>query len=97
MLKEIWEQPRVLEDVFRGRVNFDTHELHSDTLEHIATLDIERITIISCGTSSFVGHMGKYYLEELAGIPTDVIVASDFKYQKKFINPKTLFVFISQS
>jgi glutamine---fructose-6-phosphate transaminase (isomerizing) len=97
MLKEIWEQPRVLEDVFRGRINFDTHELHSDTLAHIATLDIDRITVISCGTSSFVGHMGKYYLEELAGIPTDVIVASDFKYQKKFINPKTLFIFISQS
>lgn len=97
MLKEIWEQPRVLEDVFRGRINFDTNELHSDTLEHISTLGIERVTIIASGTSYHAGLMGKYYLEELAGLPTDVVVSTEFKYKRKFITSNELFIFVSQS
>ena len=88
---------RVLEDVFRGRINFETKELHSDTLEHISTLGIKRVTIIASGTSYHSGLMGKYYLEELAGLPTDVVVSTEFKYKKKFINPEELFIFVSQS
>jgi glucosamine--fructose-6-phosphate aminotransferase (isomerizing) len=97
MLKEIFEQPKVLEDVFRGRINFETKELHSDTLEHISNLGIERVTIIASGTSYHSGLMGKYYLEELAGLPTDVVVSTEFKYKKKFITPTELFIFVSQS
>lgn len=41
--------------------------------------------------------MGKYYLEEYANIPVDVVVSAEFKYKKKFINPETLFIFVSQS
>ena len=97
MLKEIFEQPKVLEDVFRGRIDFTTNELHSDTLEHISTLGIERISIIASGTSYHAGLLGKYYLEELAGIPTDVIVSTEFKYKKKFISSNELYIFVSQS
>jgi glucosamine--fructose-6-phosphate aminotransferase (isomerizing) len=97
MLKEIWEQPKVLEDVFRGRINFETNELHSDTLEHISSLGINRITIVASGTSYHAGLMGKYYLEELAGLPTDVVVSTEFKYKRKFIEKDELFIFVSQS
>lgn len=97
MLKEIFEQPKVIEDVFRGRINFDTHELHSDTIEHIITLGIEKIVIVASGTSYHSGLLGKYYLEEFADIPVEVNVSAEFKYKKKFIDPKTLFIFVSQS
>lgn len=97
MLKEIFDQPKVIEDVFRGRINFETHELHSDTLDHIANLGIEKITIVASGTSYHSGLLGKYYLEEFADIPVEVNVSAEFKYKKKFIDPKTLFIFVSQS
>jgi glucosamine--fructose-6-phosphate aminotransferase (isomerizing) len=97
MLKEIWEQPRVLEDVFRGRIDFSTHSLHSDTLENISKLGIKRITVVASGTSYHSGLLGKYYLEELSGIPTDVVVSTEFKYKKKFVSSDELYIFVSQS
>ena len=97
MLKEVFEQPRVLEDVFRGRVDFSSYSLHSDTLAHIAILGIKRITIVASGTSYHSGLLGKYYLEELANIPVDVIVSTEFKYKKKFVSPDELYIFVSQS
>lgn len=97
MLKEIFEQKEVIENVFRGRINFETNELHSDTLESIAELGIKRVTVVASGTSSHAGLMGKYYLEEFAGLPTDVVVSTEFKYKKKFISPDELFIFVSQS
>ena len=97
MLKEVFEQPRVLQDVFRGRIDFEEYSLHSHTLAHIATLGIERITIVASGTSYHSGLLGKYYLEELANIPVDVIVSTEFKYKKKFVSPDELYIFVSQS
>lgn len=66
MLKEIFEQPKVLEDVWRGRVNFETHELHSETLLSLQDSEIERIVIVASGTSYHSGLMAKYYFEEFA-------------------------------
>lgn len=97
MMKEIFEQTEVIENVFRGRINFDTYDMHSDTLEYISTLGIERAVIVASGTSYHSGLMGKYYLEELAGIETDVIVSTEFKYKKKFIHANALYIFVSQS
>lgn len=97
MLKEIFDQGAVIRDVFRGRVDFENASLHSETLNEIAPKNFEKITIVASGTSYHAGLMGKYYLEELADIPTDVIVSAEFKYKKKFIDDKTLFVFVSQS
>lgn len=87
----------MIRDVFRGRVNFENKELHSETLEKISPKNYERIIIVASGTSYHAGLMGKYYLEEFADIPTQVVVSAEFKYQKKFIDDKTLFVFVSQS
>ena len=97
MTKEVFEQPRVLEDVFRGRIDFQNYSLHSDTLAHIATLGIKRINIVASGTSYHAGLLGKYYLEELANIPVDVIVSTEFKYKKKFVSSDELYIFVSQS
>ncbi|MBP9811872.1 glutamine--fructose-6-phosphate transaminase (isomerizing), partial [Candidatus Gracilibacteria bacterium] len=97
MLKEIYEQVEVMDNVFRGRINFETYDLHSDTLEDLSKEDIKNITIVASGTSYNAGLMGKYYLEEFASIPVDVIVSAEFKYKKKFISPETLFIFVSQS
>ncbi len=97
MLKEVFEQPRVLEDVWRGRIDFQNYSLHSDTLAHIATLGIKRINVIASGTSYHAGLLGKYYLEELANIPVDVIVSTEFKYKKKFVSTDELYIFVSQS
>lgn len=87
----------MIRDVFRGRVDFENSSLHSETLNDIAPKNYEKITIVASGTSYHAGLMGKYYLEEFADIPTDVIVSAEFKYKKKFIDDKTLFVFVSQS
>lgn len=97
MLKEVFEQPRVLEDVFRGRIDFASNSLHSDTLEHIATLGIKKVTVVASGTSYHAGLLGKYYLEELANIPVDVVVSTEFKYKKKFVSSDELYIFVSQS
>jgi glucosamine--fructose-6-phosphate aminotransferase (isomerizing) len=78
-------------------VDFEKSELHSETLADLAPLDFERAVIVASGTSYHAGLMGKYYLEEFADMPTDVVVSAEFKYKKKFINPKTLFIFVSQS
>ncbi len=97
MLKEIFEQGEVIKNVFRGRIDFDSAELHSDTLEHISTLGIRQAIIVASGTSYHAGLMGKYYLEEFSGLPTDVVVSTEFKYKKKFIDKDTLYIFVSQS
>lgn len=97
MLKEIYDQWSVIRDVFRWRVDFAKHTLHSETLKELAPQWFERVTIVASGTSYHAGLMGKYYLEEFADLPTDVIVSAEFKYKKKFIDDKTLFVFVSQS
>ena len=97
MLKEVFEQPRVLEDVFRGRIDFENYSLHSDTLAHVATLGIKRVVVVASGTSYHAGLLGKYYLEELANIPVDVVVSTEFKYKKKFVSTDELYIFVSQS
>ena len=71
----------MIRDVFRGRVDFENSSLHSETLNDIAPKNYEKITIVASGTSYHAGLMGKYYLEEFADIPTDVIVSAEFKYK----------------
>lgn len=97
MLKEIYDQWAVIRDVFRGRVDFEHSSLHSETLESIGATEYDRVVIVASGTSYHAWLMGKYYLEELADIPTDVIVSAEFKFKKKFIDPRTLHIFVSQS
>ena len=90
MLKEIHEQPEVLERELSGRLKPAIPDLELPA-------DIDRIVIGACGTALHAGLYAKYAIEELAGIPTDVVAASELRYSAVPFNAKTLMVAISQS
>ena len=99
MLKEIMEQPQTLEDTMRGRLLEDSAEVKlgglTDHLEQLS--EAGRILILACGTSYHAGQVGKYLIEELAGVPTDVEYASEFRYRSPVIIPGTVAFVVSQS
>ena len=95
MQKEIFEQPRALADTLEGVAGI-VPELFGDGAYRIFK-EIDRILILSCGTSYYSGCTAKYWLEAIAGIPTDVEIASEYRYRTSVPNPKTLIVTISQS
>ena len=99
MLKEIHDQIFSIQDTMRGRIDPVDGTAHlggiSDQLSRIQ--DAHRIYITACGTSWHAGLMGKYLIEEYAGIPVHVEYASEFRYRKPIINSKTVVIGISQS
>jgi glucosamine--fructose-6-phosphate aminotransferase (isomerizing) len=99
MLKEIFDEPAVFEDAIRGRYNLAEGMAHlgglNMTMEEMQ--DIRRIVLIACGTSSYAGMIGKYAFERLAGIPTEVDVASEFRYRDPILDKHTLVFGLSQS
>ena len=95
MQKEIFEQPRALADTLEGVAGI-VPELFGDSAYRVFK-EIDRILILSCGTSYYSGCAAKYWLEAIAGIPTDVEIASEYRYRPSVPNPKTLIVTISQS
>jgi len=99
MLKEIYEQPRAIADTIRGRVSPEKGEVELEEfgLTREAIAGIERVSIVACGTSYHSALVGKYLIEELARIPVDVDIASEFRYRNPLITAETLFVGISQS
>lgn len=99
MLKEIHEAPDVIRNALRGRVLYEegTSKLGALDTAREKLANIERIVILSCGTSYYAGLAGKYMIEELAGIPTEVMYASEFRYAPPPLTEHTLIVAISQS
>ena len=93
--KEIFEQPRAIGDTLEG-VNGITPELFGDGAYRIFK-EVDRVLILACGTSYYSGFTAKYWLEAIAGIPTQVEVASEYRYRTSVPNPRTLVVTISQS
>ncbi len=100
MFKEIHEQPRAIRDTMRGRLLADraTARLNGLNLSEADTREIKRIVFLACGTSWHAALVGEYMLEALAGIPTEVQYASEFRYRRSPApEAGTLFVAISQS
>ncbi len=99
MLKEIHEQPQAVQDTLAGRLDFETGEVTLDDVELDPEViaGIERIQIVACGTSWHAGQVGKFLIEGLAGIPTDVDYGSEYRYRDPITGPDTLTVGISQS
>jgi len=99
MLKEIFEAPKTIRMAALGRVNAEANTVKLGGLESVAgrLRDIDRIVIVSCGTSYYAGLVGEYLIEELANIPVEVQLASEFKYRKEPISRGTAFLAISQS
>nr|WP_298170267.1 glutamine--fructose-6-phosphate transaminase (isomerizing) [uncultured Pseudomonas sp.] len=98
MLKEIFEQPKVVQRTLEGRLGND-HVLVQAFGPQAAELfgKVKNVQIVACGTSYHAGMVARYWLEELAGIPCQIEVASEFRYRKVVVQPDTLFVSISQS
>jgi glucosamine--fructose-6-phosphate aminotransferase (isomerizing) len=99
MLKEIFEQPRAIADTIGGRVNVARGEvnLYEFGLERRDVKNIKKIFITACGTSWHASLCAKYMIEELAGIPVEVDIASEFRYRKPLIGKGDLLVSLTQS
>ncbi len=95
MQKEIFEQPRAIADTLEGIVGI-TPELFGDSAYRIFK-EVDSVLILACGTSYYAGLTAKYWLEGIARIPTNVEVASEYRYRDSVPNPRTLVVTISQS
>ena len=99
MLKEIFEQPDVITDTYRGRLHANEGIIQmsgvEDNLEKF--LNAERIIIVACGTSWHAGLVAEYILEEFTRIPVEVEYASEFRYRNPIINSKDVVIAISQS
>ena len=95
MQKEIFEQPSAIANTLEG-VEGITPELFGDGAYSVFK-DIDSVLILACGTSYYSGCTAKYWLEEIAGISTQVEVASEYRYRTSVPNPRTLVVTITQS
>ncbi|MFA5118733.1 MAG: glutamine--fructose-6-phosphate transaminase (isomerizing) [Candidatus Omnitrophota bacterium] len=99
MLKELNEQPRVVENLINSRIQKDTNRVYFEELKIPAERfkKIKNIAIVACGTAYHAGFVGKYVLESVCAIPTIVDVSSEFRYRDLLIDEDTLVVAISQS
>ncbi|MBX9034931.1 glutamine--fructose-6-phosphate transaminase (isomerizing) [Gordonibacter massiliensis (ex Traore et al. 2017)] len=97
MLKEIHEQPRVIRDTLAGRLVDGHLAIDELDLSHEELNLIDRVYVIACGTSYHAGLIAKNLIEGWARIPTEVEVASEFRYRNPIITPSTLVVAVSQS
>lgn len=99
MLKEIYEQPSVIKDTYRGRLLANKGIIKmagiEDNLERF--LNADRIIIVACGTSWHAGLVAEYIIEEFARIPVEVEYASEFRYRNPIINKNDVVIAISQS
>jgi glucosamine--fructose-6-phosphate aminotransferase (isomerizing) len=94
MAKEIAEQPVVIADALKRYTS------SRGTLELPQALDfksIDRVTLVACGTASYACHVAKYWFEQIAGLPADIDIASEFRYRDPVLSPASLAVFVSQS
>ena len=98
MLKEIYEQPRVIKNTLDGRVSKTSVLEQAFGIKAPPIFDkINAVQIVACGTSSHAGLVAKYWFESIAKIPCQVDIASDYRYRDIIVQPNTLFVTISQS
>jgi len=97
MLKEIFEQPQAIFDTLRGKFTADMKEVVFDDMDLSLLQKAQRIIIAACGTSYHASLIGKYMIEEVAGVNTQVELASEFRYRNPVIGPDALFIAVSQS
>lgn len=99
MLKEIYEQPKAIKDTMRGRLAENGTEINFTELGWTPEdfTGSSKIFIVACGTAYHAGIVGKYYLENLARIPVEVDIASEFRYRNPLVDANCLTIVISQS
>jgi glucosamine--fructose-6-phosphate aminotransferase (isomerizing) len=99
MLKEIFEQPRAIQDTMLGRISQESGKVFLDQMEisEQEFRDFRNIKIVACGTSWHAGLAGKFMIERLAGVPVEVDYGSEFRYRNPIVDKHTLVICISQS
>ncbi|WP_113672414.1 glutamine--fructose-6-phosphate transaminase (isomerizing) [Vallitalea guaymasensis] len=99
MLKEIFEQPRVIKDTLTPRLPLDVNDIVLDDINMSKEVleKINKIYIVACGTASYTGLVGKYLIERVARIPVVAEVASEFRYREPILDENTLMIVVSQS
>ncbi|HEX7227632.1 MAG TPA: glutamine--fructose-6-phosphate transaminase (isomerizing) [Candidatus Binatia bacterium] len=99
MLKEIHDQPRALADTFRGRISLKNGDvsLEGIRLTQSQVKRIKRIHLVACGTAWHACLVGKFMLEEIAGIPAEVDYGSEFRYRSPLMDPQSILLMVSQS
>jgi glucosamine--fructose-6-phosphate aminotransferase (isomerizing) len=99
MLKEIYEQPRAVRDTIRGRFSEESGQIFFEGMETLdeVLLQVERVSLIACGTAWHAALVGKFLVEHLCRVPVDVDYSSEFRYRDPVADPKTLVMAISQS
>jgi glucosamine--fructose-6-phosphate aminotransferase (isomerizing) len=99
MLKEIYEQAQAVQDTFGGRVDFETGRIDFDELkiDRAVAAELQGVDILACGTSWHAGLVGKFLIEELAGLPVEVDYGSEYRYRNPLIDSRYLGLGISQS
>ena len=96
MLKEIFEQPRVIQDTLDRYLDRENYLINLPNFPFDLS-EVTKISIIACGTSYYAGMATKYLIESTANIDVEVSIASEFRYHNPLIGDKNLFIFISQS
>lgn len=96
MLKEIYEQPVVVAQTLRSYLRPVEEKVALPDMDFDLS-SVERVAIVACGTASYVGMIGKYWIEKFARLPVEVDVASEFRYRDPVLLPNTLGVVVSQS
>ena len=94
MAKEIAEQPVVLADALRHYLTADGQALN---LPQVDFTGVDRLTLVACGTASYACHVAKYWFEQIAGLPVEVDIASEFRYREPPLSPASWAMFVSQS
>jgi glutamine---fructose-6-phosphate transaminase (isomerizing) len=99
MLKEIHDQPRALADTFRGRISLKDGQvsLEDIKLKVNEVKNFKRFHLVACGTAWHACLVGKFMLEEIAGIPAEVDYGSEFRYRSPLMDPKSVLLMVSQS
>ncbi len=93
MAKEIAEQPVVIADALKHY----TDEAGLRLPEGVDFTGVDRITLVACGTASYACHVAKYWFEQIAGLPAEIDVASEFRYREPPMSPTSWALFVSQS
>jgi glucosamine--fructose-6-phosphate aminotransferase (isomerizing) len=94
MAKEIAEQPVVIADALKHYTTADGVLRLPEALDFKG---IDRVTLVACGTASYACHVAKYWFEQIAGLPADIDIASEFRYRDPVLSPSSMAIFVSQS
>ncbi|SHF04015.1 glucosamine--fructose-6-phosphate aminotransferase (isomerizing) [Seinonella peptonophila] len=98
MLKEIYEQPKAIQDTMASRISQEQVDLSQEiSLSSQVIQQIDKVQFVACGTAYHAGLVGKYVFEDLTRIPVEVDIASEYRYRNPIITERTLVIVISQS